>query len=54
MANNRFKQALGRIADVLGTPTRERMEHDYLNRSTSMYDLERRMGEIERGKFRNF
>lgn len=33
-------------------PTRRQREEAYLNQSVSRYDLERRMEEIERGKFR--
>ncbi|MCI5077255.1 hypothetical protein [Oricola sp.] len=54
MANNRFKAAFGRIADVFAVPTRQKIENDYLERSCSIQDVERRMREIERGKFRNY
>ncbi|MFZ2102974.1 MAG: DUF3563 family protein [Oricola sp.] len=54
MANNRFAKAFNRIADVIGGPSRQKIENAYLNGSTSIYDLERRMQEIERGKFRGF
>lgn len=33
-------------------PSRRQLEEAYLNQSVSRYDLERRMEEIERGKFR--
>ncbi|GAB4356591.1 MAG: hypothetical protein Kow0026_16390 [Oricola sp.] len=54
MARNRFARTLGRIASAIGGPSREKMVNDYLNSATSIYDLERRMQEIDRGKFRNF
>jgi hypothetical protein len=33
-------------------PTRQEMEIDYLNKSVSIHDLERREREIARGRFR--
>lgn len=54
MARNRFAQTLGRIANRIQGPTLRQVEEDYLSKSVSIYDLERRMQEIERGKFRNF
>ncbi|WP_425418160.1 DUF3563 family protein [Oricola indica] len=54
MAKNRFAKALSRFAHSFGAPTRERAEERYLEGSASIYDLERRMQEIDRGKFRNF
>lgn len=35
-------------------PTRQDMEMDYLNRSVSIYDLERREREVQKGRFRQF
>ncbi|QKV17689.1 DUF3563 family protein [Oricola thermophila] len=54
MARNRFARTIGRIASAISGPAREKIENDYLNKATSIYDLERRMQEIDRGKFRNF
>jgi hypothetical protein len=54
MANNRFAKAMGRVTNALRGPTRRHMEDAYLSNSTSIYDLERRMKEVERGKFSNF
>jgi len=54
MAHNRFSKTLGRIADVFGGPSRQKVENEYLEKATSIYDLERRMQEIDRGKFRNY
>lgn len=54
MARNRITKTIGRIANVFGGPSREKVENDYLNSATSIYDLERRMQEIDRGKFRAF
>ena len=54
MARNRFAKAFGRLAHGLSGPSRAQMEEQYLARSQSIYDLERRMQEIDRGKFRNF
>ena len=54
MASNRFAKILGRVANTLQGPSRAKMEEQYLSRSQSIYDLERRMQEIERGKFRDF
>ncbi|WP_421848812.1 DUF3563 family protein [Oricola sp.] len=54
MARNRFAQAFNRFAHALSGPSRNDVENDYLNGSTSLYDLERRMREIDRGKFRGF
>lgn len=54
MSKNRFSRTLGRIADALQGQSRQKIETDYLNGSASIYDLERRIQEIERGKFRNF
>ena len=50
----KFKSAFSRIADAFATPSREQVEHSYLERSVSLADLERRQNEISRGKFRNF
>ena len=54
MARNRFAKALGRIANRIQGPTLRQVEDEYLANSASIYDLERRMQEIERGKFRSF
>jgi hypothetical protein len=54
MSKNRFSGTFGRIAHALAGPSRRDVETDYLNGSMSIYDLERRMQEIERGKFRKF
>jgi hypothetical protein len=54
MAHNRFAKAFGRIANAIGGPSRQKIENNYLENATSIYDLERRMQEIDRGKFRNF
>ena len=35
-------------------PTRHEMEMDYLSKSVSIYDLERREREVARGRFRSF
>ncbi|MGB7432540.1 MAG: DUF3563 family protein [Ahrensia sp.] len=46
-----------KLAIVLGAfsaPDRASREIDYLNRSQSLVDLERRQREIDRGKFRQF
>jgi hypothetical protein len=36
------------------TPSRQDMEMDYLKRSVSIYDLERREREVQQGRFRQF
>jgi Protein of unknown function (DUF3563) len=54
MANKRLANVFGRITGVFQAPNREKTETDYLNGSVSLYDLERRQREIERGKFRSF
>lgn len=54
MATNRFAKVFGRLAHSLQGPSRSKMEEQYLERAQSIYDLERRMQEIERGKFRHF
>lgn len=54
MAHNPFAKALGRIANAIGGPSRQKVENAYLEKATSIYDLERRMQEIDRGKFRGF
>lgn len=53
MTKNRFAKAFDRLTGALNA-SRAKMEDDYLNRSVSIYDLERRMKEIERGRFRDF
>ncbi len=35
-------------------PSRQDMEMDYLKRSVSIYDLERREREVQQGRFRQF
>jgi hypothetical protein len=35
-------------------PSRQDREMDYLNRSVTIFDLERRQREVAQGKFRNF
>lgn len=35
-------------------PTRQELEMDYLKRSVSIYDLERREREVQQGRFRQF
>ena len=35
-------------------PTRQEMEMDYLSKSVSIYDLERRERGVSRGRFRSF
>ncbi len=35
-------------------PSRQDREMEYLNRSVTIYDLERRQREVAQGKFRNF
>jgi hypothetical protein len=54
MTNNRLANAFGRIASVFEAPSRQKLERDYLNRSVSIYDLERRQREIDAGKFRSW
>lgn len=54
MSNNRFTKAFERIAGAFHAPTRSEMETDYLNRSVSLTDLERRQREIARGKFSTY
>ena len=54
MKNNRLAHVFGRITGVFQTPNRESIETDYLNRSVSLHDLERRQREIDLGKFRSF
>lgn len=39
------------LAGLLRVPDRRALERDYLNASVSLYDLERREREIDRGKF---
>ncbi len=53
MNPNRLTKAFNRIADAFAS-SRQRVENEYLSNSVSIYDLERRMKEIERGKFRGF
>ncbi len=54
MANNRLRRLASEFADAFRGPSRRQLENDYLNSSVSISDLERRMGEIDRGKFRTF
>ncbi len=54
MAYDRMRRMATEFADAFRGPSRGQLENDYLNRSVSITDLERRMGEIERGKFRTF
>lgn len=54
MARNRFANAFGRIANAFGGASRQKLENEYLNNATSIYDLERRMQEIDRGKFNRY
>lgn len=54
MASNRFAHTLGRLAHALQGPSRRDIEERYLAGSVSHADVERRMREIERGKFRGF
>jgi hypothetical protein len=43
-----------RLRNAIRVPTVYDIETEYLNGSTSTVDLEMRMREIDRGKFRNF
>lgn len=54
MTRNRLASTLGRFASAFRMRTRQEIELDYLNRSVSLHDLERRQREIEAGKFRSF
>ena len=54
MANGRLRRLAAEFAGTFRGPSRHEIEMDYLNRSVSIADLERRMGEVERGKFRSF
>lgn len=42
----------GRVASALRPATRHEREMAYLNKSVSIFDLERRQREIDAGKFR--
>lgn len=52
MARNRFRSMIGEIAGSFRGPSRRELETAYLNESISITDLERRMREIDQGKFR--
>lgn len=54
MAHNRLRRLATEFADTFRGPTRRQQEINYLNGSVSIADLERRMADIERGKFRAF
>lgn len=54
MAFNRLRRMANEFADTFRGPTRRETEMNYLNGSISIADLEHRMGEIDRGKFRSF
>lgn len=54
MAKNRFRRAAAEFFGAFSGPSRRDVELDYLNGSVSITDLERRMTEIDRGKFRNW
>lgn len=54
MASNRFANTLGRLAHALQGPSRRELEERYLAGSVSHADVERRMREIERGRFSAF
>lgn len=52
MQAKRKSTVFGRIASAFRVPSRFERETAYLNRSVSLYDLERRQREIDAGKFR--
>lgn len=52
MATNRLNKIVNRFTGAFHVPSRHEIETEYLNGSNSLYDLERRMREIDRGKFR--
>ena len=54
MAHSRLRRFATELADTFRGPSRRETEMNYLNGSVSIADLERRMTEIERGKFRAF
>ncbi len=54
MSHNRLKRLAAEFAGAFRGPSRRDLEMEYLNGSVSIADLERRMAEIDRGKFRNF
>ncbi|MEZ5812409.1 MAG: DUF3563 family protein [Rhizobiaceae bacterium] len=45
---------IGEFVGSFRGPSRRELETAYLNESVSIVDLERRMSEIDRGKFRYF
>jgi hypothetical protein len=47
-----ISQGLKRIARAFAVPSAAEMENRYLDGSTSIHDLERRMAEVDRGAFR--
>lgn len=51
MNNTRITKIFDRI---IGARSRRDLEDAYLNRAVSGFDLERRMREIDNGKFRGF
>ena len=50
--NRKIINFVGQFANAFRTPSRQKLELDYLNQSISINDLERRQHEIETGKFR--
>ncbi|TCD10940.1 DUF3563 domain-containing protein [Oricola cellulosilytica] len=54
MNNKRLANVFGRISGILQGPSRQQIETEYLNRSLSIHDLERRQREIDAGKFSSF
>ena len=54
MAQNRLRRVAAGFLGALSGPSRRDMELNYLNESISLADLERRMAEVDRGKFRNW
>ena len=47
-----FNSRMSKVRLALFGPDRETLVRNYLNRSVSIYDLERRQREIDQGKFR--
>jgi hypothetical protein len=45
--------SLTQLTQKFSRLSRRQMEMNYLNHSVSLYDVERRIQEIERGKFSN-
>lgn len=50
----KLRSTMSRLLGAFSVPDRASLENDYLNRSHSLVDLERRQREIDQGKFRQF